>query len=63
MNPIDKVGEQEYIFSSRADRVLKAKQTAPQEVCKTMKKNIDTIQLTALPPPGAELLAKNLSVR
>ena len=29
MNPIDKVGEQEYIFSSRAYRVLKVKQTAP----------------------------------
>ena len=44
VNPIDKVGGQEYIFSSRADRVLKTKQTAPREVCKTMKKNIDTIQ-------------------
>ena len=43
VNPIDKAGGQEYIFSSRADRVLKAKQPAPQEVCKTMKKNIDTI--------------------
>ena len=40
VNPIDKAGGQEYIFSSRADRVLKAKQPAPQEVCKTMKKNI-----------------------
>ena len=40
VNPIDKVGGQEYIFSSRADRVLKTKQTAPREVCKTMKKNI-----------------------
>ena len=40
VNPIDKAGGQEYIFSSRADRVLKTKQTAPQEVCKTMKKNI-----------------------
>ena len=29
VNPIDKVGGQEYIFSSRADRVLKTKQTAP----------------------------------
>ena len=44
VNPIDKAGGQEYIFSSRADRVLKAKQTAPREVCKTMKKNIDTFQ-------------------
>ena len=44
MNPIDKVGKQEYSFSSRTDRVLKTKQTAPREVCKTMKKNIDTIQ-------------------
>ena len=43
VNPIDKAGGQEYIFSSRADRVLKAKQAAPQEVCKTMKKNINTI--------------------
>ena len=43
VNPIDKAGGQEYIFSSRADRVLKTKRTAPQEVCKTMKKNIDTI--------------------
>ena len=40
VNPIDKAGGQEYIFSSRADRVLKTKQPAPQEVCKTMKKNI-----------------------
>ncbi len=40
VNPIDKAGGQEYIFSSRADRVLKTKQTAPQEVRKTMKKNI-----------------------
>ena len=44
VNPIDKVGGQEYIFSSRVNRVLKTKQTAPREVCKTMKKNIDTIQ-------------------
>ncbi len=44
VNPIDKVGGQEYIFSGRADRVLKSKQTAPREVCKTMKKNIYTIQ-------------------
>ena len=43
VNPIDKAGGQEYIFSSRADRVLKTKRTAPQEVRKTMKKNIDTI--------------------
>ena len=43
MNPIDKVGGQEYIFSSRTDRVLKTKRTAPQEVCKTMKKNINRI--------------------
>ena len=42
VNPIDKVGGQEYIFGSRADRVLKIKRTAPQEVRKTMKKNIDT---------------------
>ena len=40
VNPIDKAGGQEYIFSSRSDRVLKTKQTAPREVCKTMKKNI-----------------------
>ena len=40
VNPIDKAGGQEYIFSSRADRVLKTKQTAPREACKTMKKNI-----------------------
>ena len=44
VNPIDKAGGQEYIFSSRADRVLKTKRTAPQEVCKTMKKNIDTVE-------------------
>ena len=43
VNPIDKAGGQEYIFSSRTDRVLKTKRTAPQEVCKTMKKNIDII--------------------
>ena len=29
VNPIDKAGGQEYIFSSRADRVLKVKRTAP----------------------------------
>ena len=40
VNPIDKVGGQEYSFSSRADRVLKTKRAAPQEVRKTMKKNI-----------------------
>ena len=40
VNPIDKVGGWEYIFSSRADRVLKTKWAAPQEVRKTMKKNI-----------------------
>ena len=43
VNPIDKAGGQEYIFSSRADGVLKTKRTAPQEVCKTMKKNINII--------------------
>ena len=44
VNPIDKVGGQEYSFSSRADRVLKTKRAAPQEVCKTMKKNINTVE-------------------
>ena len=40
VNPIDKAGGQEYIFSSRADGVLKTKRAAPQEVCKTMNENI-----------------------
>ena len=37
MNPIDKVGKQEYIFSSRTDRVLKQAKPVRQEVHETVK--------------------------
>ena len=37
MNPIDKVGKQEYSFSSRTDRVLKQSKLVRQEVHKAME--------------------------
>ena len=37
MNSIDKVGKQEYIFSSRIDRVLKQAKPVRQEVLETVK--------------------------
>ena len=37
MNPIDKVGKQEYIFSSRTDRVLKQAKPVRQEVLEIVK--------------------------
>ena len=37
MNPIDKVGKQEYSFSSRTDRVLKQAKPVRQEVLETVK--------------------------
>ena len=37
MNPIDKVGKQEYSFSSRTDRVLKQVKPVRQEVLETVK--------------------------
>ena len=37
MNPIDKVGKQEYIFSSRTDRVLKRARPVRQEVLEIVK--------------------------
>ena len=37
MNPIDKVGNQEYIFSSRTDRVLKQAKPVRQEVLEIVK--------------------------
>ena len=37
MNPIDKVGKQEYSFSSRTDRVLKRAKPVRQEVLETVK--------------------------
>ena len=37
MNPIDKVGKQEYSFSSRTDRVLKRVKLVRQEVLETVK--------------------------
>ena len=61
VNPIDKAGGQEYIFSSRADRVLKT--NCPAGGAQDHEEKHPYNQLTALPPPGAELLAKSLSVR
>ena len=37
MNPIDKAGRQEYIFSSRTDRVLKQTKPVRREVRETVK--------------------------
>jgi hypothetical protein len=63
VNPIDKVGGQEYIFSSRADRVLKIKTNCSVGGAQNHEEEHRYNSITALPPPGAELLAKNLSVR
>ena len=63
VNPIDKVGGQEYIFSSRADRVLKIKTNCSAGGVQNHEEEHRYNSITALPPPGAELLAKNLSVR
>ena len=62
VNPIDKVGGQEYIFSSRADRVLKIKTNCSVGGAQNHEEHRYN-SITALPPLGAELLAKNLSVR
>ena len=43
MNPIDKVGKQEYSFSSRIDRVLKTNRLVRQEVHKIMKQLLKSI--------------------
>ena len=63
VNPIDKVGGQEYIFSSRADRVLKSETNCSAGGGQNHEEEHQYDQLTALPPLGAELLAQNLSVR
>ena len=63
VNPIDKVGGQEYIFSSRTDRVLKNKTDCSAGGVQNHEKEHRYNQLTALLPPDAKLLAKNLSVR
>ena len=63
VNPIDKVGGQEYIFSSRADRVLKIKTNCSVGGAQNHEEEHRYNSITALPPLGAELLAKNLSVR
>ena len=63
VNPIDKVGGQEYIFSSRADRVLKIKTNCSVGGAQNHGEEHRYNSITALPPLGAELLAKNLSVR
>ena len=63
VNPIDKVGGQEYIFSSRADRVLKIKTNCFVGGAQNHEEEHRYNSITALPPPGAELLAKDLSVR
>ena len=63
VNPIDKVGGQEYIFSSRADRVLKSEMNCSAGGVQDNEEERQYSELKALPPPGAELLAKNLSVR
>ena len=63
VNPIDKVGGQEYIFSSRADRVLKIKTNCSVGGAQNHEEEHRYNSITALPPLGTELLAKNLSVR
>ena len=63
VNPIDKAGGQEYIFSSRADRVLKNKTNCPAGGVQDHEEEYRYNQRKALPPPGTELLAQNLSVR
>ena len=63
VNPIDKAGGQEYIFSSRADRVLKNETDCSVGGAQNHEEKYHYDSLTALPPPGTELLAKNVSVR
>ena len=63
VNPIDKVGGQEDIFSSRADRVLKSEMNCSAGGAQDHEEEHLYNSITALPPLGAELLAKNLSVR
>ena len=54
MNPIDKVGKQEYIFSSRTDRVLKQVKSVRQEVHETVKqlKNSRCFPFGSISAPG-----------
>ena len=54
MNPIDKVGKQEYSFSSRTDRVLKRAETVRQEARKTVKqlKNSRCFPFGSISAPG-----------
>ena len=54
MNPIDKVGKQEYIFSSRTDRVLKRTKLVRQEVLATVKqlKNSRCFPFGSISVPG-----------
>ena len=54
MNPIDKVGKQEYSFSSRTDRVLKQAKPVRQEVHETVKqlKNSRCFPFGSISAPG-----------
>ena len=54
MNPIDKVGKQEYSFSSRTDRVLKRVKPVRQEVLETVKqlKNSRCFPFGSISAPG-----------
>jgi|GEM_PF-2801284 len=54
MNPIDKVGKQEYSFSSRTDRVLKQVKPVRQEVLETVKqlKNSRCFPFGSISTPG-----------
>ena len=54
MNPIDKVGKQEYSFSSRTDRVLKRVETVRQEVLEIVKqlKNSRCFPFGSISAPG-----------
>ena len=54
MNPIDKVGKQEYIFSSRTDRVLKRTKLVRQEVLEIVKqlKNSRCFPFGSISAPG-----------
>ena len=54
MNPIDKVGKQEYIFSSRTDRVLKQAKPVRQEVLEIVKqlKNSRCFPFGSISAPG-----------
>ena len=54
MNPIDKVGKQEYSFSSRTDGVLKQVKPVRQEVRATVKqlKNSRCFPFGSISAPG-----------